>query len=45
MDLLWFVPSDGFVGPDVVVLDAVLLGVFGEDHGIVDFVDEQPLLL
>jgi len=33
------------VGPDLVVLDAVLLGVLGEHDGVVDLVDVEPLVL
>jgi hypothetical protein len=39
------VPGDGLVRPDFVVLDAVLLGVLGEHHRVVDLVDEQPPVL
>ncbi len=40
----WLVPGDCFVRADLVVLEAVLLGVFGEHDGVGDFVDEQPLV-
>ncbi len=38
----WPVPGDRFVRADLVVLEAVLLGVLGEHDGVVDVVDEQP---
>ena len=43
--LLGPVPGDGLVRPDLVVLEAVFLGVFGEHDGVVDLVEEQPLVL
>ena len=43
--LLGPVPGQCFVGPDLVVLDAVLLGVLGEHDGVVDLVDVEPLVL
>lgn len=45
VDLLGPVPGDGLVRADLVVFDAVLLGVLGEHDGVVDLVDEQPLVL
>ncbi len=39
------VPGEGFVRADRVVLDAVVLGSLGELDGVVDLVDEQPLVL
>ena len=43
--LLGPVPGDGLVRSDLVVLDPVFLGVFSEHDGVVDLVDEQPLVL
>ncbi|WP_272896904.1 hypothetical protein [Aeromicrobium sp. PE09-221] len=31
--------------PDLVVLDRVLLGVLGEHDGVVELVNEEPLVL
>lgn len=45
VDLVGPVPGDGFVRAGLVVLDAVLLGVFGQHDGVVDLVDEQPFVL
>lgn len=43
--LLGPVPGDGLVRSQFVVLDAVVLGVLGEHDGVVDLVDEEPLVL
>jgi hypothetical protein len=45
MPVLGPVPGDGLVWPDLVVLDAVFLGVFGEHDGVVDLVDVEPFVL
>lgn len=42
--LQWPVPGDGLVGPDGVVLDAVVLGSFDEGERVGDVVEEQPLV-
>lgn len=38
MHLLWPVLGDRFMWSDLVVFDAVFLGVFGEHDGVVDLV-------
>ncbi|WP_234993746.1 AMP-binding protein [Janibacter indicus] len=43
--LLGPVPGDGLLRSQFVVLDAVVLGVLGEHDGVVDLVDEEPLIL
>ena len=45
MYVLGPVPGQRLVRPDLVVLDAVFLGVLGKHDGVVDLVDEQPLVL
>lgn len=43
--LLGPVSGDGLVRTDLVVLDAVVLGPFGQHDGVVDLVDEQAFVL
>ncbi|MDQ3615735.1 MAG: hypothetical protein M3393_03755 [Actinomycetota bacterium] len=45
VQIQWPVEGDGLVRPDLVVLEPVLRGVFGEHDGVIDLVDEQALVL
>jgi hypothetical protein len=39
------VPDDGLVSPELVVLEPLHLHVLGQHHGVIDRLDEHPIVL